>query len=158
MFTGRVESLLNLFDNHDSIDYYRGDTLQTRANTLYHHAVRLCSLGIVAESTVENLKLTVDLLFRATTDYSSLCFQSDIEHSEGEGCPKFRITPEQRFHMFENGLKAVQIATLLGVSERTVRRRAAEFGIESSGSFSDIDDATLDATIRNLLVQYPNSG
>ena len=45
-----------------------------------------------------------------------------------------------------------------GVSERTVRRRAAEFGIESSGSFSNIDEAALDATISNLLVQYPNSG
>ena len=62
--------------------------------------------------------------------------------------------------MFENSLKAVQMATMLGVFERTehVRRRAAEFGIESSGSFSNVDDATLDATISNLLVQYPNSG
>ena len=125
-FTARLESLLNLLNNHDSIDYYRGETLQTHANTLYHHAVRLCSLGIVAESTVEKLKLTVDLLFSETTDYSSLCFQSDIEHSEGKGCPKFRITPEQLSDLFENGLKAVQIAAMLRVAERTVRRRAEE--------------------------------
>ena len=78
---------------------------------MYHHAVRLCSLGIVAESTIGNVKLTVDLFFSETTDDSCLCFQSDMELSKGKARPKFRITHEQLSHMLENGLTAVQIAS-----------------------------------------------
>ena len=60
--------------------------------------------------------------------------------------------------MTKNGLKTVHIASMLGVSERTVRRHLSEFGIDSTGTFSDIDDLTLDTTIRSLQVQFPNSG
>ena len=99
----------------------------------------------------------MDLLV-CRTEESSVCFQTDLECSGLKGRPKFRITADQLSHMTENGLKTVHIASMLGVSERTFRRRLSEFGIDSMGTFSDIDDLTLDTTIRSLQVHSPNSG
>ena len=157
MFSARVEALLNLISNYENWESVRVDIVQTRADLLYRHAVRLGSLGIVEESTIEKLRDIVDLLV-CRTEECSVCFQTDLECSGLKGRPKFRITAEQLSHMTENGLKTVHIASMLGVSERTVRRRLSEFGIDSTGTFSDIDDLTLDTTIRSLQVQFPNSG
>jgi len=55
-------------------------------------------------------------------------------------------------------LKTAHIASMLGVSERTVQRRLSEFVIDSTGTLSDIDDLTLDTTIHSLQMQFSNSG
>ena len=148
---------LNLVSNYENWQSCRVDIVKTRADLLYRHAVRLGSLRIVEESTTEKLKDIVDLLV-CRTEESSVCFQTDLECSGLKGRPKFRITADQLSHMTENGLKTVHIASMLRVSERTVRRRLSEFGIDSTGTFSDIDDHTLDTTIRGLQVHFPNSG
>ena len=157
MFSARVEALLNLISNYENLESCRLDIVKTRADLLYRHAVRLGSLSIVEESTIEKLRDIVDL-FVCRMEESSVCFQTDLECSGLKGRPKFHITADQLSHMTENGLKTVHIASMLGVSERTVRRRLSEFGIDSTGTFSDIDDLTLDTTIRSLQVHFPHSG
>lgn len=159
MFSAWVEALLNLISNYENWESCRVDIVQTHADLFYRHAVRLGSLSIVEESTIEKLRDIVDLLVCRTEETSrSICFQTDLVCSGLKGRPKFRITADQLSHMTENGLKTVHIASMLGVSERTVRRRLSEFGIDSTGTFSEIDDLTLDTTIRSLQVQFPNSG
>ena len=157
MFSAPVEVLLNLISNYENLESCRLDIVKTRADLLYCHAVRLGSLSIVEESTIEKLRDLVDLLV-CRMEESSVCFQTDSECSGLKDCPKFHITADQLSHMTENGLKTVHIASMLGASERTVRRRLSEFGIDSTETFSDIDDLTLDTTIRILQVHFPNSG
>ena len=130
MFSAQVEALLNLISNYENWESCRVDIVQTRADLLYRHAVRLGSLSIVEQSTIEKLRDIVDLLV-CRTEETSVCFQTDSVVCSGlKGRPKFRITADQLSHMTENGLKTVHIASMLGVSERTVRRRLSEFGID----------------------------
>ena len=70
MFSARVEALLNLISNYENWESVRVDIVQTRADLLYRHAVRLGSLGIVEESTIEKLRDIVDLLVCRTEECS----------------------------------------------------------------------------------------
>lgn len=68
-----------------------------------------------------------------------------------EGEAKFRITAQQLSHMLVNGGKiSHKAAIILEGSEWALKRHFAEFGIEPTGTFSDIDDIKLDATIHSL--------
>ena len=55
-FFARVKALLNLVSNYENWESCRVDIVKTRANLLYHHAVRLGSLSIVEVSTIEKLR------------------------------------------------------------------------------------------------------
>ena len=56
MFSARVEALLNLVSLYENWESCRVDIVKTRADLLYRHAVRLGSLSIVEESTIEKLR------------------------------------------------------------------------------------------------------
>ena len=62
MFLARVEALLDHISNYENWESCRADIVQTRADLSYRHAVRLGSLSIVEESTIEKLRDIVDLL------------------------------------------------------------------------------------------------
>ena len=72
------------------------------------------------------------------------------------GRPAFNITRAQVEQLRDTGMKWRAIATFLGVSEKTLRRRRAEFGFQES--FSDISDADLDRQITEILNLTPYSG
>lgn len=48
-----------------------------------------------------------------------------------------------------------EIGSLLGVSYKTLQRRAKEWNIET---YSTISDETLDTAVTNTLLQFPSSG
>ena len=47
---------------------------------------------------------------------------------------------------------------MLCVSEKTIHRRLQEFGISVRDNYCDIDDTSLDVTVRNICQQFPNCG
>ena len=73
----RVEALLNHISNYENWESCRGDIVETRADVLYQHAVRLGTLSIIEESTIEKLRDIVDLLV-SRTEETSVCFQTDL--------------------------------------------------------------------------------
>ena len=50
------------------------------------------------------------------------------------------------------------ISKMLGVSERTVRRRKEEYNMSSTDLFSDISDKEIDELMKYILRISPNSG
>ena len=50
------------------------------------------------------------------------------------------------------------IASMLGISLRTVRRRMNEFGLSVRSSYSDIDDDELKRAVQQIKVNFPCSG
>ena len=93
VFLERVEALLNHISNYENWESCRADIVQTRADLLYRHAVRLGTLSIVEESTIEKLRDIVNLLV-SRTEETSVCFQTDLVCSGLKGRPKFRITAD----------------------------------------------------------------
>lgn len=75
-----------------------------------------------------------------------------------KGRPKFDISLEQLEYLLDNGFKVTDIATMLCVCEKTVHRRLEENGMSVRGTYAKITDQELDATVKNILQEFPNSG
>jgi len=77
---------------------------------------------------------------------------------EERGRPKFHVSFEQLEHLLKIGLNCSSIASLLGVSLRTVRRRMSEFGLSVREYYTDINDSQLDFIVEGVKSIFPNYG
>ncbi len=76
----------------------------------------------------------------------------------GRGRPKFHVSSEQLEHLLKIGLNCSSIASLLGVSLRTVRRRMSEFGLSVREYYTNINDSQLDFIVEGVKLSFPNYG
>lgn len=80
--------------------------------------------------------------------------------------PRFQIhiaqdQPQDQLKLFlDYGLRASDRTKMLCVSEKTVHsdRRLQEFGISVRDTYSDINDTSLDITVRDISQQFPSCG
>lgn len=86
------------------------------------------------------------------------CPKQNVGGSTGR--PKYLITKEQIDGLRSLHFSWKKIAEMLGVSERTIRRRRQEFdmAIGRSVIYSEIDDDELDIFVRHILHYSPESG
>ena len=82
----------------------------------------------------------------------------NLDRSSQRGRPRFHIAQDQLELLLDYGLKASDIAKMLCVSEKTIYRRLKEFGILVRDTYSDINDTSLDISVRNICQQFPNCG
>ena len=82
VFLERVEALLNHISNYENLESCRADIVQTRADLLHRHAVRLGTLSIVEKLTIGKMRDIVDLLV-SRTEETSVCFQNDLVCRKG---------------------------------------------------------------------------
>ena len=75
--------------------------------------------------------------------------------ARSRGRPRYPVSKNQ---LLEHGFTQTSIANMLGCSTRTIRRRIADFDLESCLRFSDIDDELLDLTVQDIQKQYTNWG
>ncbi len=74
------------------------------------------------------------------------------------GRPKAIIGLEYLVNLLEINLPVRCITSLLGVSERTVHRRLAEFELSVRSLYSSLTDDELDTLVSNIKSRMPNSG
>ncbi len=67
------------------------------------------------------------------------------------GRPAFQVSQSQLEGLIELGFNFRQIADLIGVSERTVRRRRVLYGLPVGDNFSLISDVELDDIVADIL-------
>ena len=60
------------------------------------------------------------------------------------GRPRFDINPEQLEYLLENGFTGPDIARMMCVSLRTIRRRITEYDLHKEILYSDTADEELD--------------
>lgn len=74
------------------------------------------------------------------------------------GRPKFKVPEEVLRFLLDKRFTAKDMASLLGVSQRTVERRMNTFGLRVGSCYSSIDDVNLETTVRSLVREFPNVG
>ena len=75
------------------------------------------------------------------------------------GRPRYNISAGQIAGMRRIGFTWKGIASILNVSERTIRRRRQEFNMPAfKDEFSDLSDEQVDEMVRDILTNSPNSG
>lgn len=75
-----------------------------------------------------------------------------------KGRPKLDIPHELLQYLLDNGFKATDIANMLCISEKTVYRRLAENGMSVRDTYANLTEQELDAIIKDILHEFPNSG
>lgn len=68
------------------------------------------------------------------------------------------ITPQQLRVFYEEGFSMRQMATLLGCSVTTIKRKLYTAGLYIRKRYSEITDGELRNVIADLQVKHPNSG
>lgn len=107
-------------------------------------------------------------VINALTELSRLVNIEDISNQtphqvpvmQGEmGRPKYVVCPQQLQGLIEDlSLPVSAIATLLGVSEKTVKRRMHENGLSIKQSYSTLTDDELDNLVRSVKARTPHVG
>ena len=84
--------------------------------------------------------------------------QPAMVQSGSAGRPRFDIPQLQLSFLVESGFTGPQIASILGVSLRTVRRRMAGYGLSMSGEYADISDSDLEHLVMEIKTDFPTCG
>ncbi|KAL7369439.1 hypothetical protein ABVT39_015229 [Epinephelus coioides] len=80
------------------------------------------------------------------------------EDTQGPGRLAFDIPRAVLEHHVLCGLPACQIAAMLGVSKRTIRRRMQQYGLRKTDLYSAVNDEELDRIVSEVHRRHPNTG
>ena len=83
--------------------------------------------------------------------YTGTKHVTPLFQTNSRGRPSFNIPREQMELFVDYGLKASEIAKILGVSEK-------EYGMSMRHSYSSITEDELDAIVKEILIEFPNTG
>lgn len=138
--------------------------LQLSSYEYIHSKLQWFSRLLGRYSSIYPFDNEIERLIRAACN----CFDIDSTHgknrrqwieSDGQkGRPRIIVSQEQLEFLVGLGFSTVNIASLLGVSESTVKRRLSDFGIPVRGSYTELTDDQLDAVILSILQDFPNTG
>ncbi|KAF3851760.1 hypothetical protein F7725_005115 [Dissostichus mawsoni] len=154
---------------------------QLKRDFLQRLLTRICQITQRLPLDVDYLQFAVDqemALFRpgfmpqdvinALTELSRLVNIEDISNQtphqvpvmQGEmGRPKYVVCPQQLQGLIEDlSLPVSAIATLLGVPEKTVKRRMHENGLSIKQSYSTLTDDELDNLVLSVKARTPHVG
>ena len=100
-----------------------------------------------------------DIIVTAVTSIArEVCELRDNCQQNGlRGRPRLQFAQEQLVALFEIQFSSGDIASILYVSPRTVRRRIIQYGLEDEGTYSEMGDASLDAVTERFVRVHPNS-
>ena len=137
------------------------DSIAYRIDWLYGCALRYSAVfpGLIGEQVVELLRAAKDSLSTILNYAEDTSFHVEQSVLTGtRGRPKFNITKEQLQFLLERGFSVPDIAQIISVSVSTIERRLREFRIPARSFYSDIDEETLDRTIRDISRSFPSAG
>ena len=117
---------------------------------------------------LNQMRVPEEVLVSVTNAYSSLVrlkdeeeqhtgIQINLESTNCPGRPRFHITEEQLAHLLQLNFSCATIATMFGVSLRTIRRRMTEYNLSARACYSSIEETELDHAVRELKEEFPNS-
>ena len=88
--------------------------------------------------------------------HSRGAFQAGCIFTGQPGRPKLNVPQEQLQFLIERRFNTTQIASILGVSPRTIERRLREHNLNISTSYSNLSDQDLDTIIKSVLTDFPS--
>jgi len=82
-----------------------------------------------------------------------------VQQSCGQrGRPRYEIHRQQLEYLVANAFSVREVAAMIGVSDRTVKRRLSEYGIKILDTYSHLSDAELDGAIQQIMTTFSNIG
>uniref|UniRef100_A0AAZ1Y4I5 Integrase core domain-containing protein n=1 Tax=Oreochromis aureus TaxID=47969 RepID=A0AAZ1Y4I5_OREAU len=124
-----------------------------------HEMVLLRSLSDQVEIPQSILNALIELSTVLSMEDVNEQTPSQVSVSEGKlGRPNYNVSPVQLQILTEMFLSITQIAKLLGISVRTVKRRLHEYGISIKQCYSTTSDEELDNLVSSIKTRTPHVG
>ena len=79
-------------------------------------------------------------------------------HTNANGKQEIYIPEDQLRHLIESNFTVPQIAKMLDVSVRTIRRRMNQYGMSIRQRYTDTSDNDLRSEMAEFHVQFPHAG
>ena len=149
-----VTSLLNT--QEDSVDLLQ--VLENQLELVYRELACLEILGILTDRQVTALNLTGQALDEvstiANTNEHLISRYTPVIELGSVGRPRYYIPQSQLEYLLQSKFSIPQIALLLNVSVRTIRRRMDDYGLSIRGLYARISDFDLDAIVEQIQQQF----
>lgn len=144
----------------DSRDNRLLEPLVHHTELMYRHLLLLPDVADDFLSTLRDAIGHFRNLSEDTDDSARVCVgQNRFSIFQGSvGRPRFDIAQDQLEYLLDLRFTCADIARLLGVSLRTIRRRLDEFGIAVRDRYSTMSDTELDEEVEEIKRNYPNAG
>ena len=139
------------------------DDIQYFINILDHvhrHVLRLSQSGFVTTHCARILQNALTMLQAdemAELGFSTTGPSVHLYREKPLGRPRYFLSREQLEFLLSLGFNKTQLSGMLGMSARTIQRRAAEFGL-SIKHYSDLSEEELDSMVRETHQQFPRAG
>ena len=152
-----VSTLLNAFDARRSPDDL--DLIIYLTNKLYRIARLLdASTQDTLEAIGRSLSVFEELQQQLMDAAPRAAYEPGLITTGSVGRPRLDVRKDQLEYLLGVGFSTPQIATTIGVSLSTVRRRMTEYGLSVGALYSDIPDQELDSIVNQIKVFFPNCG
>ena len=155
---GRI--VQRLFDSYRSTnDPSELDVLIYQVTKLFRmmRASELCSTQLL-EAVAVGLSLLENVQDSQSSLVNNYGYRPEFSFNHSRGRPRLEIPINQLQYLLELGFSCPQIASVLGVSLSTVRRRMDEGNLSISSLYSTITDDELDAIVMDIKASFPNCG
>jgi len=146
----------------DEVSFDQLDAYLWRVEVVYREMLAREASGELADGEKEALPLIAEAhskLRQTVENYQlDLPSQPPLLLDGSVGRPPFIVPYHQLEHLVQSGFSVPQMATLLGVSVSTVRRRMLLYNLSIRDTYSDIRDDELDAVVAEAQRQFPGWG
>lgn len=155
----QIVEIVNLLENNErEFTAEDGDFAHRRLDQLWREVFQLTQVNAICQDVLSNISRAITFLRQWEEMTTDLGYRTTQQRSGGRGRPKYDIPKRQLEYFLLNGFKGPDIAVMLGVSLRTVRRRIEENGLFSSVLRYNITDVELDEIVTEITRQFPRIG
>ena len=143
-------------DLEQPVDDNRLDSAHRLLDQISHQIIRL---GYLNDNDLLGIINTLNRFVGEGVENDEFTDGYEIPFTQGErGRPKISIKHEQLFYLLDNQFCCADIARMLNVSLRTVRRRMSELGLAQRSFYTRVDEQTLDDKVRRICIEFPKIG
>ena len=143
------EALTEIATGADGADEEVLESLLLRANLVLRDI-------LVVEDMLPGGEVLCNAVYSVIRCLQEAVDEKNLSHMRGR--PSICIPEEQLAMLLGYHFKLTDIARVLMVSPRTIRRRIIQFGLEDAASYSDMSDSDLDSISSDFVHHKPNSG
>ena len=160
----RIISGLMNYDSGRPIGVDLLDAYHVQLELVYRELVAMDVLGGLSSAvsaSVDRVRKALRIVRDMLQDGSELMdmgYHTPIIHDGNEGRPRLNIPRNQLAYMLEMTFTVPQIASILKVSVRTIRRRMSEYELSVHALYSQLTDHELDTIVSSIQSQFPTCG
>ena len=158
----RIVSDLANYDGGRCVGVDLLDAYHVQLELVYCELIGMEVLGglsnAVSVDRVREALRIVKCMLQDGSEVMEMGYHAPAIHDGSEGRPRLNIPRNQLAYMLERRFTAPQIAGILRVSVRTIRRRMSEYELSVHALYSQLTDHELDVLVSDIQTQFPTCG